>query len=141
MLRVTCLSAGRRVTCYVIMRHLNKGRELGRVRNQRTALFRTMLGSLILKEKITTTEAKAKELKNKIDRIINKAKSAREAGKKVSVIRDLRGNIPLVAVNKLMTGEFVSKFDARKSGYVRIIKLAPRKSDGARMAVIELITD
>lgn len=120
------------------MRHQNKGRELGRERNQRKALFKTMLGSLIMQEKIETTEAKAKELKDKIDRLINKAKKGRDAARKLAVIRDLKKSIPAIAVKKLM-GEFLDKFKKRNSGYARIIKLAPRKSDSARIAIIEFV--
>lgn len=120
------------------MRHQNKGRELGRERAQRKALFRTMLGSLIMQEKIETTEAKAKELKNKIDKLISKAKKTSNPERKLAVIRDLKKYIPTMAVKKIM-GEFLVKFEKRASGYTRIIKLAPRKSDSARMAIIEFV--
>ena len=121
------------------MQHKNSTKEFGRTRDQRRALWRTMLGSLIVHEKITTTEAKAKELKSRIDKIVRKAKKGKEASRKVAVIRDLKNDIPLVAVRKI-TGEFLDKFEKRNSGYSRVIKLAARKSDGAKMAVIELIT-
>lgn len=121
------------------MKHLNKIKEFGRVRNQRKALFKTMLGSLIMHEKIETTEAKAKALKEKIDRIINKAKNTKNDSKKISAIRDLKKYIPEIAIRKII-GEYLENFKERKSGYSRVIKLAPRKSDGARMAVIELIS-
>lgn len=111
---------------------------MGRVRNQRTALFRTMLGSLIMEEKIQTTEAKAKEMKSKIDKIINKAKLSKNKEKMVAVMRDLRTEIPLMAVKKI-TGEFLEKFSKRTSGYTRIIKLAPRKGDAAKIAIIEFV--
>jgi large subunit ribosomal protein L17 len=120
------------------MRHQNKGRELGRERSQRKALFRTMLGSLIMQEKIETTEAKAKELKGKIDRLINKAKKGKDPVRKLAIIRDLKKYIPAMAMKKL-TGEFLDKFEKRSSGYTRIIKLAPRKSDSARIAIIEFV--
>jgi large subunit ribosomal protein L17 len=120
------------------MKHLQKGRKLGRVRSQRTALFRTMLGSLIMEEKIKTTEAKAKELKIKIDRLINRAKLSKIETKKVAVIRELRIKIPLMAVKKI-TGEFLDKFSKRGSGYARVIKLAPRKGDAAKLAIIEFV--
>jgi len=120
------------------MRHQKSGRKLGRVKSQRKALFKTMLGSLIMKEKIETTEAKAKELKSKIDRIINKAKKIQAAEKKLSATRDLSSSLPKMAVLKL-SGDFISKFEKRNSGYARIIKLAPRKSDGARLAIIEFV--
>lgn len=120
------------------MRHLKHGRKLGRVRNQRKALFKTMLGSLILKERIKTTEAKAKELKNKIDRIINKAKKYKEAECRVTVARQLSGELSAPAVKKLTSG-FIDKLSGRNSGYVRIIKLVPRQNDGAKMAIIEFV--
>ncbi len=120
------------------MRHLKKGRKLGREKDQRKALMKTMMGSLVMYEKITTTEAKAKELKTRVDRVINKAKKAKDASSKVTAIRNLDNNIPKMAIKKLL-GDFKKKFEDRNSGYTRIIKLAPRKTDGARMAVIEFV--
>ncbi len=120
------------------MKHLQKGRKLGRVRSQRRALFRTILGSLIMEEKIKTTEAKAKEMKAMIDKLINKAKLSKDETKKVAVLRALRIKIPLMAVKKL-TGEFLDKFSHRGSGYTRIIKLTPRKGDAAKIAIIEFV--
>jgi len=120
------------------MRHLRKGRKLGRVKNQRKALFKTLLGSLIMREKIETTEAKAKEAKSKIDKVINLAKKGKTASLKVSVIRELMGVLPEKAAQKL-SGDFLDKFSKRNSGYARVIKLNPRKSDGAKMAIIEFV--
>jgi large subunit ribosomal protein L17 len=120
------------------MRHLKNGRKFKRDKNQRKSFFKTILGSLILHEKMKTTEAKAKEVKDLIDKIINKAKLAKIETKKLAVIRELNKKIPAVAVKKL-TGEFIEKFSKRNSGYTRVIKLAPRKSDGARMAIVEFI--
>lgn len=97
-----------------------------------------MLGSLIMHEKITTTEAKAKELKGKIDRIINKAKKTKVEQKKISAIRDLKKSLPGIAIKKI-TGEFLNKFNSRMSGYARVIKLGERKKDGARMAIVEFV--
>ena len=121
------------------MKHKKTGRIFGRVRNQRNALVKTMLGSLIVHERINTTEAKAKELKNFIDQLINKAKVGRaNETRKVAIIRDLRTHIPLIAVKKLMS-DFTSRFEGRNSGYVRVVKTESRKSDGARMAIIEFV--
>ncbi|OGI29719.1 MAG: 50S ribosomal protein L17 [Candidatus Moranbacteria bacterium RIFOXYA12_FULL_44_15] len=120
------------------MKHQKKARKLSRDKDQRKALFRTMLGSLIMHEKIETTEAKAKELKGKIDKIVNKAKKTKDEKRKLAVSRDLRTLIPAMAVKKII-GEFLDKFEKRGSGYIRIIKLAPRKSDGAKKAVIEFV--
>jgi large subunit ribosomal protein L17 len=120
------------------MQHKNKTKEFGRTRNQRRAMFKTMLGSLIMQEKIVTTEAKAKEIKGRIDRILNKAKKTKDKSKKIGAIRDLFRFIPEVAIKKI-TGDFLDNFEDRKSGYTRIVKLSPRKSDGARMASIEFV--
>jgi len=121
------------------MKHKKIGRKFGRIKSQREAMLSTLMGSLVLHEKITTTEAKAKEVKSKIDRIINKAKSSNESKeKKVAVIRDLNKTLAKDVVEKL-TGEFSKKFEGRNSGYTRVIKIAPRKSDASKMAVIEFV--
>lgn len=120
------------------MRHLKHGRKLGRERNQRKALFKTLLGSLIMREKIKTTEAKAKEAKSKIDKLINKAKKSASDSLKITAIRELARVLPENAAKKLR-GDFLKKFSNRNSGYARVIKLDRRKSDGARMAIIEFV--
>lgn len=121
------------------MKHRHSGRVLSRGRNQRRALIKTLLGSLILRERITTTEAKAKEIKNFIDQVINKAKVGRnDAVRKVAIIRELQGMIPEVASKKLL-GDFGARFETRKSGYTRVVKLDQRKSDAAHMAIIEFV--
>ena len=120
------------------MRHLRKGRKLGREKNQRKALFKTLLGSLIMREKIKTTEAKAKESNGKIDKLINKAKKSANDPSGVKAIRELIRVLPENAAKKL-AGDFLKKFSNRNSGYSRVIKLNRRKSDGARMAIIEFV--
>jgi large subunit ribosomal protein L17 len=120
------------------MQHKKSGRKFGRIRKVRKAFIKTLLGSLIIYEKITTTEARAKELKSKIDRLINKGKKAQDKAKKIAVVRELKKYIPEKAISKI-TGEFIKRFDSRNSGYTRIIKLGGRKSDSAKMAVIEFV--
>ncbi|EKE25252.1 MAG: hypothetical protein ACD_5C00233G0002 [uncultured bacterium] len=103
------------------------------------ALLKTLIGSFIIKEKITTTEAKAKEIKPMVDKLITKVKKiTKDETKKVAILRDLRKELPLVAVKKL-SGEFSVKFSERSSGFTRIMKMGRRKSDGAEMAVIEFV--
>lgn len=92
-----------------------------------------------MREKIETTEAKAKELKSKIDRLINKAKKAQKSEAKIAVIRDLKNSIPLMAVSKIINDDFIKKVSGRNSGYARVIRLPRRKGDGAKMAVVELV--
>jgi large subunit ribosomal protein L17 len=121
------------------MNHLGRSRKFGRIKKQRVAMLKTLLGSLVMREKITTTLAKAKEIKPMLDKLVTKSKKiSSDETKKVAVLRDLRKELPLGAVKKL-TGEFGAKFSARNSGYTRITRIGQRKSDGAQMAVIEFV--
>lgn len=117
------------------MKHCKTGRQFGRVRSQKKALMNSLLSSLIIYGRIETTEAKAKETKNAIDKIITRAKRAN--GNKMEITRKLEGIISKQALQKLI--EDMNKFDKRNSGYARVIKLSPRKSDSAKMAIIELV--
>ena len=120
------------------MKHCKSGRQLGRIRKQRIALFRTMSGSLILNGRIVTTEAKAKELKPRIDRIVNKVKRVAAAGaNSQAMVYAVQKDIPLVAVRKIIKD--LARFEGRNSGYTRIVKMTPRESDRAKMAIIEFV--
>lgn len=121
------------------MKNRKTGREFGRVRSQRKALERTMLGSLVLHERMETTEAKAKELKGKIDRMITRARRAKSSkNAEMQMLRKLEGDLPLVAIKRLLK-EILPRIGTRVSGFTRVVKLSPRKSDGARMAIIEFV--
>ena len=117
------------------MKHRKTGRQFGRVRAQRKALMKSLMSSLIIYGRIETTEAKAKETKSMIDKVITKAKRAK--GSKMEIIRKIENDLSREAVSALV--ENVEKFDARDSGYARVIKLAPRRSDASRMAIVELV--
>ncbi len=120
------------------MKHCKKGRQFGRVRSQRTALFRTLLGSLIQHGRIVTTEAKAKEIRPMMDRLVTKVKRATVAGTQGhEAIRKIERDIPLVSVKKLVAD--IDRFSDRDSGYTRVIKMVPRVSDNAKMAIIEFV--
>jgi len=116
------------------MRHGKKGRKLNRKCDQRKALLKIMAANLILKEKITTTEAKAKELRPFVEKMITKAKD----GKNLAKIRDLASYLPEKARKKIIN-DIGLRYKERPGGYTRIIKLIPRQRDGAKMAVIELV--
>ena len=123
------------------MNHRKTGRILSRNRNQRRALFKTMLGSLIVHGRIETTEAKAKELKNLVDRHVNRAKVAvTDDVRRVASLRELRKVLPAIAVEKLASEDFLLGLSGRVSGYTRVVKLEARKGDGARMAIIEFVS-
>lgn len=97
------------------------------------ALMKSLASSLVLHKKIKTTETKAKELRRFIEPLITKAKIG-DLHKR----RQVREYLSDSVVKKLFS-EIAPIYKDRPGGYTRIIKLAPRESDGARMAQIELI--
>lgn len=117
------------------MRHHNKNRKFGRKKNGRVALLRGLVLSLIKKEKIKTTEAKAKEIKSVMEKIVTRGKVDTLASRRLVLSRLYNQN---TAVKKVFE-EISPRYKDRKGGYIRITKLAPRKSDGARLAYIEFV--
>lgn len=115
------------------MRKRKKGRKLSRKRDQRRALLKSLARELFLREKIITTEAKAKELRSFVERFVEKGKE-----KNLKNLRYLRRFFAKDVVKKLFE-EIGPRYKERKGGYTRVIKLGQRKSDGAKMAIIELV--
>jgi len=115
------------------MQKRKKGRKLSRKRDQRKALLKSLANSLLLKEKIETTEAKSKEVSRFVERQISRAK----IGNLTS--RRLLSNFFSPPTLKKLIDEIGPRYKERKGGYTRIIKLGRRKSDGARMTIIELV--
>lgn len=117
------------------MKHRKTGRQFGRVRAQRKALLISLLSSLVIHGRIETTEAKAKETKSAIDKVITKAKRAK--GEKMEIARKIENNLSTEAVEMIVKN--IAMFDGRDSGYARVIKLSPRRSDSSSMAIVELV--
>ena len=115
------------------MRKRKKGRKLSLKKDQRKALLRSLAEALFIKEKIKTTEAKAKEVSIFVEKIITGAKK-----KNLSSVRELARFFSGKLVKKIAT-DIVLRYEKRNGGYTRIIRLGPRKSDGAKMAIIELV--
>lgn len=115
------------------MRKFKHGRKLSRKRNQRKALLKSLASELILKEKIKTTKAKAKEVSGFVEKFITRAKKGNLASRRL-LVRFFSSKI----VKKLVD-EIGPRYKERKGGYTRITKLGPRKSDGARIVIIELV--
>ena len=115
------------------MIHSNKTKQLGRERNVRNALLKTMAVSLVRDLKIQTTETKAKVLKPIVEKLITKAKVGDMAAK-----RFISAKIGPVSAKKLVE-TIAPKFKDRNGGYLRITKLNVRKSDAAKMAQIEFV--
>ncbi len=115
------------------MRKRKKGRKLNRKRDQRTALLKSLASALFLKEKIKTTQARAKEVSRFVEKKISRAKAG-----DLSSWRLLSRYFSPKIVKKIIN-EIIPRHKERKGGYTRIIKLGPRKSDGAKMVIVELI--
>lgn len=117
------------------MRHNKKKITLGREKKPREAMFRNLAQSLILHGNIRTTQAKAKALRGVVERLITVAKKANGLTARRELLTVLYIN---EAVGKLMK-EIGPKYKDRNGGYTRVVKLPPRKNDGALMARIELV--
>jgi len=115
------------------MRHRKSGRQLGRNTHHRTALFRSLVTSLLEHERIETTEAKAKELRIIADRMITLGKEGSLHARRRAAAY-IRGK---TVVSKLFK-EIAGRFSERKGGYTRLIKTRRRVGDAALMVVIEL---
>ena len=118
------------------MRHSKAGRRLGRKTSHREAMFRNMVTSLLNHEKITTTDAKAKEIRVVAERMITLGKrgdlhSMRLAA---SVIREKS------VVSKLFS-TIAPRYKDRPGGYTRIVKLGIRQGDAAPISLIELVEE
>ncbi|MGH7903801.1 MAG: 50S ribosomal protein L17 [Candidatus Dormibacteraceae bacterium] len=116
------------------MRHLKSGRRLNRNTNHRKALMRNLCTSLIESGRITTTEARAKELRRWVERIITAAKADDLAARR----RVLAELTDVVAADRLFSS-LVPKLQERPGGYTRIIRKGPRLGDAAPMVIIELV--
>ena len=118
------------------MRHGNSGRRLGRTTSHREAMFRNLVTSFLNHEKITTTDAKAKEIRSVAEKMITLGKrgdlhSLRQAA---SYIREKS------VVTKLFT-TIAPRYKDRAGGYTRIVKLGIRQGDAAPVSIIELVEE
>ncbi len=115
------------------MRHGNHNRKFGRKTNQRGALMRSLAYSLTLKGKIKTTEAKAKELRPFMEKLITLGKKETLASRRL-----LESRVGKQAAKKIAT-DLSLTYKGRAGGYTRITKMVRRVSDGAPQAVIEFV--
>lgn len=117
------------------MRHHGKNRKLGRRKGQRVALLRSLARSLVLKEGITTTVAKAKELRPYIERLVTNSKKDSLASRRF-VAQRLGGASD---VSAKLHGELRERFAKRPGGYTRIIRLGRIGKRVGDMARIEFV--
>jgi large subunit ribosomal protein L17 len=109
------------------MRHNVTGKRLGRTTNQRKALMKNLATALITEERVETTLVKAKELRQYVEPFITLAKDDTVANRRLAMAR--LGS--KVAVQKLFTAEFRTRFQDRPGGYTRILKTSHRLGDAA----------
>jgi large subunit ribosomal protein L17 len=131
------------------MRHRKAGRKFGRTRAHRRAMFRNLLTSLVLDEKITTTDAKAKELKRLADKLITLAKRGDLHARRRALTMLFSQTVEIQTANgnkvKRTSRDAVAKlfdnlgprFDSRQGGYTRVLKAGVRQGDGALLSIIE----
>ena len=118
------------------MRHQRKGRKLGRDASHRKALYSNMAGALFEHGRITTTEAKAKELRPIAEKLITLArKDATDVQAQRQAVAFLRSKD---AVHNLFH-QVAPRFTERPGGYTRIVKLGPRQGDAAPMVYLEFV--
>jgi large subunit ribosomal protein L17 len=116
------------------MRHRNVNKILDRKAASRNALVRSLVQSVILYEKITTTKAKAKAAKPEVERAIGFGKEGTLAGRR-NLLKMLQNEL----VVKKMMDIICPKYKDRTGGYVRIIPLGTRKGDCADIVSLELV--
>src|SRR3954462_5383979 len=116
------------------MRHGKKDNHLGRTVTQRRALLSNLASSLILHKRISTTVAKAKELRKYVEPLITKSKDDNTHSRR-TVFSYLQNKDSV----KILFGEISEKVATRPGGYTRIIKTGSRLGDNADMCIIELV--
>ncbi|MBI4220426.1 MAG: 50S ribosomal protein L17 [Chloroflexi bacterium] len=116
------------------MRHKVAGRHLGRSTGPRVALYRTLVTDLLRHDRISTTEAKAKEIRSFAEKMIThgKAGSLHDRRLAASFITD-----PVVV--ERVFSELATRYKERKGGYTRMVKMGPRRGDAAPMTLLELV--
>lgn len=115
------------------MKTFKKRRKFSREKSQRLALMNSLAREFFIHGKIKTTEAKAKESLSLVDKVITRAKKG-----DLHSYRILSKGFNKELVKKIVE-EIAPKYKGVGGGYARVIKLGQRKSDGARMAILELV--
>jgi large subunit ribosomal protein L17 len=116
------------------MRHGVSGRRLSRPTGQRMLMFRTQVTDLIRHERIRTTEAKAKEVQGMVEKVITLGKKGSLNHRRQALAFITDENI----VRKVFD-DLAPRYSNRTGGYTRLVRMEPRKGDGASMALLELI--
>ena len=123
-------------------------RKLGRTSSQRKALLRDLTTDLIINERIVTTEARAKEIRSTVEKMITLGKrgdlhARRQAAtfvrNEVADVREEDEKIVVETALQKLFNDLASRYNERQGGYTRILKTEPRRGDAAPMVIIELV--
>lgn len=115
------------------MNHHNAKRTFGRVRKVRNALLKSLALSLVIHGKIKTTDAKARELRPYVEKMVTQGRPGTVTSRRL-----LTAKIGSIGAEKIVN-DLSPKYKERAGGYTRITKLPRRVSDGSLMAVIEFV--
>ena len=123
------------------MRHNYKGRKLGTSPSHTKAMKRSLTAALLYNDRIKTIESRAKEIRPEVDRIITWAKKGDVHSRRLAIARLGGGEENKEIVREIFEKVEQGMFADRDGGYTRIMKLGPRKGDGAPMVIMELCTE
>ena len=118
------------------MRHRVKGRKLGRRTDAREALVNNLVSELFKRERITTTEAKAREVRGVAEKMITKGRRGTLNDRRL-----VSAKLTDTTVVKKLFDEIGPRFANRDGGYTRLLKLMQRKGDSAAMALLEIVEE
>ena len=119
------------------MRHGKKGRKLNRTASHRKSLMSNLSASLIIHKRIRTTDAKAKEVRSFVERLVTYAKRNDVHGRRL-ITKKINGVLGKKIAN-ILIHDIAPVYESRNGGYTRIIKLNNRKNDNAPMSIIEFV--
>ena len=116
-------------------------RKLGRTSDQRKAMLRDLATSLIVSERIETTEARAKEVRSLVEKLITLGKkgdlaSRRNAAKTLRNVEILNEDDSTQTALQKLFGEIAERYSERQGGYTRILKVGPRRGDGTKTSLV-----
>ncbi|GEK91750.1 50S ribosomal protein L17 [Alkalibacterium kapii] len=123
-------------------------RKLGRVSSQRKAMLRDLVSDLLINERIVTTVTRAKEVSSIADKMITLGKrgdlhARRQAAtfvrNELATVSETEDEIIVQTVLQKLFSDIAPRFAERNGGYTRVLKMGPRRGDGAPMAVLELV--
>lgn len=123
-------------------------RKLGRTSSQRKAMLRDLTTDVLINERIETTEARAKEVRKFVDKMIalgkkgdlaSRRKAASFLRRELADVRVEEDELIIQSVLDRLFDDYATRYAERNGGYTRILKKGPRRGDAAQMVILELV--